>query len=149
MELTFAIAPRQLWGGTRWSTWAYGLRWPTIQRFHMKRELNQNLSGNEVYYAVCSRLCKSKDSFSKLHCQKGFHLILFSYKIQNRENAPRGRAGSHTGMPGSFITQLKAQRPCRFCHESQEEEGGMLSLSSFFFLLLSSPELCDTKVYEP
>ena len=47
----------------------------------MKRGLNQNLSGDEVYYTnsliwvVENMLC------GKLHCQKGFDLILFSYNI--------------------------------------------------------------------
>jgi len=52
--------------------------------------------------------------------------------MQNSENAPRGRAGSCTGMPHSFITQLqaqlKAQGPSRTCHESKEE--GIPALST-------------------
>ena len=50
--------------------------------FYMKREVNQNVSGDEVYYTnslislVKNMLC------SRLHCQKGFNLIPFLYKIR-------------------------------------------------------------------
>ena len=47
----------------------------------MRRELNENLSGNDVYHKVCSLLVNLKNSCSKLHYQKGFNPILFSYKI--------------------------------------------------------------------
>ena len=46
----------------------------------MKRELNSDLSGNEVYYTACYLLVIFKHSCSKLHCQKGLNLILVSYK---------------------------------------------------------------------
>ena len=49
------------------------------------------LSGNEVYYTACSLLVISKKSSSKLHCQKGFNFILFSYKIPKWDLAPAGR----------------------------------------------------------
>ena len=52
-------------------------------KFYMKRELNQNLSGNDVYYAACS-LVILRNSLSKLHCQKGFDLIPLSCKIMYR-----------------------------------------------------------------
>ena len=42
----------------------------------MKGELNQNLSGNVFYYTACSLLVILQNSFSKLHCQKGFDFIL-------------------------------------------------------------------------
>ena len=48
--------------------------------FYMKRDLNYNLSGNEVYYTACSLLVMLKNSCSKRHCQKG-NLNPFSYKI--------------------------------------------------------------------
>ena len=38
-------------------------------------------SGNEVYYTASSLLVISKNTCSKLHCQKFFKLRLFSYKI--------------------------------------------------------------------
>ena len=47
----------------------------------MKRVINQNLSGNEVHSTACSLLVISKNLCSKLHCEKGFELVLFSYKI--------------------------------------------------------------------
>ena len=40
----------------------------------MKRGLNENHSGNEVYFTASSSLVISKDSCSKLHCQKGFSI---------------------------------------------------------------------------
>ena len=50
------------------------------RRLYMKRKLNRNLSGNEVYYTASSSLVILNDSCSKLHCRKGFNLILVSYK---------------------------------------------------------------------
>jgi len=48
---------------------------------YMKRDLNQNFSGNEVYYTNSLILLVKNMLFSKLHCQKGFNLNPFSYKI--------------------------------------------------------------------
>ena len=53
----------------------------------MKRELYQNLSGNEVYYTNSSILLVKNMLCSKLHCQKGFDLILFLYKIAQTDRA--------------------------------------------------------------
>ena len=47
----------------------------------MKRELNQKLSGNEGYDANSLILLVKNMLCSKLHCQKDFNLIPFSYKI--------------------------------------------------------------------
>ena len=44
---------------------------------YMQRELNQYLSGNEVYYTACSSLVISKNWFSEPHRQKDFISILF------------------------------------------------------------------------
>ena len=54
-------------------------------QFYMKRKFNQNLSGDEVYYAACSLLVILENLCSKLDCQQGFNSILFSYKIRVRE----------------------------------------------------------------
>ena len=47
----------------------------------MKRDLNQNLSGSEVYYTASFSLVVLKNSCSKLDSQKDFNLIVCSYKI--------------------------------------------------------------------
>jgi hypothetical protein len=44
----------------------------------MKRESNQNLSGNAVDYRACSSLVIFKNACGKLHYQKDFDSILFS-----------------------------------------------------------------------
>ena len=49
--------------------------------FYLERESNQKLSGNEVYYTNSLILLVENVLCSKLHCQKGLNLILFSYKI--------------------------------------------------------------------
>ena len=41
-------------------------------RYYMKRELNINLSGNEVYCTACSLLVILENLCSKPFCQKGF-----------------------------------------------------------------------------
>ena len=55
-------------------------------RSYMKAELNENLSGIEVYYANSLMLLVKNMLCNKRHCQKGFSAILFSYKI--RPNRP-------------------------------------------------------------
>ena len=47
----------------------------------MKRELNQNKTGNEVYYTACYLLVLLKNSSGKRHCQRGFNSIPISYQI--------------------------------------------------------------------
>ena len=45
----------------------------------MKWELDQNPSGNEVYYTAFFLLVILKNSCSKLYCREGSNLILFSH----------------------------------------------------------------------
>ena len=47
----------------------------------MKRELNKNRSVDEVYYTACSLLVILKNSFNKLHSQKGLNLIRASRSV--------------------------------------------------------------------
>ena len=80
-----------------------------LEESDMKRKLNKNLSGNAVYYTACSLLVISKNSCSKLHCQKGLDLVLFSHRItvnlhnqlkrSNLRNEHRGLRGKHQGRP--------------------------------------------------
>ena len=58
----------RLWGESR-----------DLTRSCKKRELNENPSGNELYYT--NYLIAKNMLCSQLHCQKGFNLILFSYKL--------------------------------------------------------------------
>ena len=48
---------------------------------YMTRELDENLSGNEVDHTASSLLVILKNSCSKFHYQKGFDLIPLSCKI--------------------------------------------------------------------
>ena len=48
---------------------------------YIKRELNQNLSGDEVYYANSLILLVINMLCSKLHYQEGFNPILFLCRI--------------------------------------------------------------------
>ena len=56
------------------------------QRFHIKRELNQNLSGNEVYFTGCCFLVQLQNSCS--NCQTGVTFILFLYQIPSVHDPP-------------------------------------------------------------
>jgi len=47
---------------------------------YLKRGLKENLSGNEVYYTNSSISLVNNMLCSKLPCQKGFNLLLFSCK---------------------------------------------------------------------
>ena len=49
---------------------------------YMKREVCQNLSGDEVDFTNTLILLVRNMLCSKLHCQKGFYSILFSYQIR-------------------------------------------------------------------
>ena len=53
----------------------------------MTRKFDQTLSGNEIYHAACSLLVMFKILCGKLHCQKGFNFIIFSYKDTLSGNA--------------------------------------------------------------
>ena len=48
---------------------------------YMKKEFNRSLSGIQVYNTACSLLVMLKNLFTKLHHQKVFNLIFFSYAI--------------------------------------------------------------------
>jgi hypothetical protein len=63
---------------------------PVWHESDMNREFDQNISCNEGYYTACYLLVMFKNSCSKLHCQTGFNLVLFSYRIAEGW----GRAGS-------------------------------------------------------
>ena len=47
-------------------------------RLYTKRDLNQNLSGDEVYYKKSLTLLVKNMLCSKLYCQRGFDLILLA-----------------------------------------------------------------------
>jgi hypothetical protein len=47
----------------------------------MKRDSNKKRCGNEVYYTKSEILLVKNMLRSKLHCQKGVGLILFSYEV--------------------------------------------------------------------
>ena len=49
-------------------------------QFDIKKELNQDLSGNDVYYSASSLLVTLENSWSKLHRQKGFNSIPFQHE---------------------------------------------------------------------
>ena len=57
-------------------------------------------AGKAVYYTACSLLVILKNSCSKLHCQKGFYLNPFSYKIE-REGVT-SRRSSRVSLPQLF-----------------------------------------------
>jgi len=81
---TMPMLPRVLWGPR-------ACRSERLYRSYLTRKFNQNLSGNQVYYTACSLLSIFKISYSQLHCQKGFNLILFSYKMYSHVGlVPRG-----------------------------------------------------------
>jgi len=70
----------------------------------IKRSLNQNLAGNQVYYTACSSLVIN-NSCSKLHCQKDFNLILVSYKgwVQRRAWMRPAEASTQRGAVGGSV----------------------------------------------
>jgi len=49
-------------------------------RFYMNRELNENLSGNEVYNQAYHFLVMLKNLCSKPYCQRDLNSSFFSYK---------------------------------------------------------------------
>ena len=55
---------------------------------YMKRELNQNLSGNEVYHTNSLILPVNNMLCGTFHCESGFSLNLFSYTGALVEHVP-------------------------------------------------------------
>jgi hypothetical protein len=66
----------------------------------MKRELNQNLSGNEIYYTACSLIVTLNNSCSKLHC----HETVLQFYPHIRVSAIRGHEFSGVRTQGSGCT---------------------------------------------
>ena len=58
----------------------------------MKRDLNSNLSGNQVYYTNSLLLLVKNMLCSKLYRQKGFNLNPFSYKMLSAGGGDAGGA---------------------------------------------------------
>ena len=56
----------------------------TCNLYKNEKKSNENISCNEVYYTACSLLVILKNSCSKVHCQKGFNLIFYSYEIRRK-----------------------------------------------------------------
>ena len=81
---------------------------------YTKRQLNSNLSGNEVYYTACSLLVILNNSFRRFHCQKGFNLILVSNEIL--ATISPGRA---EGVARESVCERKRARECE--RESERE----------------------------
>ena len=63
----------------------------------MKRDLNLNLYGNEIYYTNYLILLVKNMLCSKILCQKGFNSILFSYKIRTVDVVHEARGAVRLG----------------------------------------------------
>jgi hypothetical protein len=70
----------------------------------MKRESNQNFSGNEVYYTACSLLVISKNSCSKLHCEK--KKINSPFMSNSTTETPMCEYLGPKGMKGCTVVRL-------------------------------------------
>ena len=68
---------------------------------YMKRDINQNVSGNDSHYTAGSSLVALKKSCSKLHCQKRFNLILLPCKIRSIADLLRGEVARTWPRRGS------------------------------------------------
>ena len=67
-----------------------------------EKEFKLKLPCDKVYYTACSSPVMLKNSCSKLHCQKGFDLIAFSYKY---------RPCSGGGLKVARVTSLDPPNP--------------------------------------
>ena len=67
----------------------------------MERELNQNLSGNDVHYTNLIRLVKNM-LCSELHCQKGFDSTPFHTKAEVTQLCLSRFALTDLVLPGSL-----------------------------------------------
>jgi len=85
-------------------------------RSYMKRKLHWNLSGNEVDHTECSLLVLLKRACSKPHWQRGFNLILFSYKIGGERN---GEARGRVDAPASHGPRAPRARNLLFDSEAR------------------------------
>ena len=102
-------------------------------RSYMKRDINKNLPGNEVYYTNALILLIKIMMCSKLHCQKGFRLKPFFYKIEDNGHSVCRRDvladSSQVVMLGLQYTSVnfgyKANPgPANYCAQIDRERGG-------------------------
>ena len=77
----------------------------TLSQSSMKRELYENSPGNQVDHTNSFILQVENMPCTKLHCQKGFNLIIFSYEIGRR------RRSSGCGSAGASPTTPRAKPP--------------------------------------
>ena len=95
-------------------------------------------SYNQVYYTACSLLVLSKNSCSKLHYQKGFKLIPFSYEITpHQQGIAAGSIGVRQVM--RLVRQAANERRGNnvdgftdFCTENGTSQGQNLVLNGLF-----------------
>ena len=75
------------------------VEWIRTSRFSKEEHSNQNLSGSEVYHMNSLISLIKNTLFSKLHCQKGFDLIPFSYKMVGAGGRCRALPAGRCGVP--------------------------------------------------
>ena len=95
-------------------------RAPTHSEFRksfFKGDSNQKKSGDEVYHTACSLIVALHNLYSKLHCQKYFDSILFSYKIGPfifeagvEEGAPATRSSENVILGSSLSGSASCYR---------------------------------------
>ena len=74
--------------------------------------VEQNLSGDEIYYTSCLiLLVKNMLCSSNIHCMKGFNLILFSYKIcVDMKVRASGGGGTRVGDEAHALVGVAVER---------------------------------------
>ena len=99
----------------------------------MKRESNQNLSGNEVYNTNSSMLLKNM-LCSKLDCQKVFNLIIFlQVRLAPRRLRRLSSTSHHSRIKWSFSTALMCTKSRRVPVNASTNQGftkfGLISVA--------------------
>ena len=81
LSLSLALALSLSLALSRSRSRSHSLAFSLSRSLYMKRETNLSLPGSEIHHTACSSLLLLKNSCGKLHCQKGFNSILFSYEV--------------------------------------------------------------------
>ena len=103
-DVLLVVGGIRLGGGRPWS--ACTTPHPTPPQISYEKAFKLKLSGNEVYYTARSLLLILKHSCSKFHCQKGFNLIVCSYKIVGGLRLGGGRPWSACTTPHPTPPQI-------------------------------------------
>ena len=131
--LSLGVSGFRLGGGAGFE----GSRVQWQRHSHIKRELNQKLSGNEFYYTACSLLVMLKYLCCKLHCQEVFIQTSFHLNSPLQERCQRVEGLELAQILGKVDSR---QPGCSNTHGARTlDQQEFISLRVSFYVVLRKP----------